>query len=72
MGKYKKLSHYAYKCDYHIVWVWKYRFRVMKGSIRDLLESDIRSLCQWKGCDVEELNVQEEPCAPNGLDTSKG
>tara|TARA_R110002096_G_scaffold432236_1_gene648581 strand:- start:1231 stop:1800 length:570 start_codon:yes stop_codon:yes gene_type:complete len=25
-----------------------------------LLESDIRSLCQWKGCDVEELNVQED------------
>lgn len=60
MGRYKKLSHVVYKCDYHIVWVPKYRFRVLKGSIRDLLESDIRFLCQWKGCDVEELNVQED------------
>ena len=25
MGKYKKLSHVIYKCEYHIVWVSKYR-----------------------------------------------
>ncbi len=60
MGKYKKLSHVVYKCDYHIVWVPKYRFRVLKGEIGVLVESDIRLLCQWKGCDIEELNVQED------------
>lgn len=60
MGKYRKLSQVVYKCDYHIVWVPKYRFRILKGSVKDLLEEDIRMLCQWKGCDVEELNVQED------------
>ena len=60
MSKYKKLSHVIYKCDYHIVWVPKYRLRILKGAIKTLVESDIRSLCEWKSCDVQELNVQED------------
>jgi putative transposase len=60
MGKYRKLSHVVYKCDYHIVWVPKYRFRILKGAIKELLEHDLRMLCEWKGCFVEELNVQED------------
>jgi len=59
MGKYKKLSHVIYKCEYHIVWVPKYRLRILKGVIKDLVEQDIRMLCEWKSCEVQELNVQE-------------
>lgn len=58
MSKYKKLSHVVYKCDYHIVWVPKYRFRILKGHVKTMIEGDIRMLCEWKTCDVEELNVQ--------------
>lgn len=58
MGKYKKLSHVVYKCEYHIVWVPKYRFRILTGVIKDMVEEDIRMLCEWKGCEVLELNVQ--------------
>lgn len=58
MGKYRKLSHVVYKCDYHIVWVPKYRFRVLTGAIKDLVEHDIRVLCEWQKCEVSELNVQ--------------
>ena len=58
MSNYKKLSHVVYKCDYHIVWVPKYRFRILTGQIKTLVESDIQMLCEWKGCEVEELNVQ--------------
>jgi len=60
MSKYKKLSHVIYKCDYHIVWVPKYRLRILKGVVKDLVDSDIRKLCDWKKCEVEELNVQED------------
>lgn len=60
MSKYKKLSHVVYKCDYHIVWVPKYRLRILKGAIKELVEQDIRMLCEWKSCEVEELNVQED------------
>ena len=60
MSKYKKLSHVIYKCDYHIVWVPKYRLRILKGVIKTLVERDIRSLCELKSCEVQELNVQED------------
>lgn len=60
MSKYKKLSHVIYKCEYLIVWVPKYRLRILKGTIRSLVERDIRSLCEWKGCEVQELNIQED------------
>ncbi|MDZ4810663.1 MAG: IS200/IS605 family transposase [Bacteroidota bacterium] len=57
-GIYKKLSHVVYKCDYHIVWTPKYRFRVLFGEVKVLVENDIRMLCEWKGVEVIELNVQ--------------
>ena len=58
MGKYKKLSHVVYKCDYHIVWVPKYRFRILTGQIKTLIQEDLKMLCEWKGCVIEEMNVQ--------------
>ena len=60
MSKYKKQSHVIYKCDYHIVWTPKYRFRILRGEIKALVEDDIRRLSEWKGCEVMELNVQED------------
>jgi len=58
VGKYKKLSHVVYKCDYHIVWTPKYRFRVLFGEVKILVENDIRMLCEWKGVEVIELNAR--------------
>jgi len=60
MSKYKKLSHVVYKCDYHIVWVPKYRFRILNGEIKKLVEEDIRVLCEWKKCEVQEMSVQND------------
>lgn len=58
MSRYKKLSHVIYKCDYHIVWVPKYRYRILTGVIKELVESDIQMLCEWKSCEISEMNVQ--------------
>lgn len=60
MSKYKKQSHVVWKCDYHIVWTPKYRFRVLTGEVKTLIEHDIKMLCEWKGCEVVELNVQPD------------
>ena len=57
-SKYKKLSHVVYKCDYHIVWTPKYRYRVLFGEVKRLVEGDIRVLCDRKSAEVIELNVQ--------------
>ena len=60
MSKYKKLSHVVYKCDYHIVWVPKYRFRILNGEIKQLVGEDIRMLCECKKCEVQEMSVQND------------
>ena len=57
-SKYKKLSHVVYKCDYHLVWTPKYRYKVLFGEVKSLVENDIRMLCDWKGVEIMELNVQ--------------
>lgn len=60
MSKYKKQSHIVYKCDYHIVWVPKYRFRILTGEVGRLADQDIRKLSEWLGCEVIELNIQAD------------
>lgn len=64
MSKHKKQSHVVWECDYHVVWTPKYRFRVLTGLVKDLVEHDIRMLCEWKGCEVIELNVQADHVHP--------
>lgn len=59
-SKYKKQSHVVYKCDYYIVWTPKYRYRVLFGEVKQLVEQDIRMLCEWKGSEIIEMNVQKE------------
>jgi putative transposase len=60
MSKYRKLTHVVYRCDYHIVFVPKYRFRVLTGAIAELVDRDIRSLSEWREVAVWELSVQSD------------
>jgi len=58
MGKYRRLSHVVYQCTYHVVWVPKYRYRILTGAVAELMDRDIRMLCEWKDVEVLELSVQ--------------
>ena len=60
MSKYRKLTHAYYKCDYHIVFTPKYRFRVLDGMIKSLFEHDLQILSSWKDVQIQELNVQKD------------
>ena len=60
MGRFKKLCHTIYECKYHIVWIPKYRFRVMDGSIRATVHDNIRRLCEWRKVEIVEMNVQTD------------
>jgi len=60
MSRFRKLSHTIWHCQYHFVWVPKYRYRVLNGKIRESVESGIRAVCGYKGCEVVELNVQHD------------
>lgn len=49
-----------YQCTYHLVWVPKYRYRILTGAIQELVERDLRVLCEWKDVEVLELSVQPD------------
>lgn len=60
MGKYRRLTHVVYKCDYHIVFTPKYRFRILTGEIAAAMEQDIRQVCSWKEVEIDEMSVQSD------------
>lgn len=60
MSRFKKLSHTIWHCMYHIVWTPKYRYRILKGEIKEEVERCIRIFSDQKRCIIEELNIQED------------
>ena len=58
MSRFEKLSHVLWHCTYHLIWTPKYRYRVLKGEIKHIVESDIHRFSERLGCHVVELNVQ--------------
>jgi putative transposase len=60
MGKFRKLTHVYYKCDYHIVFTPKYRFRVLEGLVKAMVDHDIPVISQWKEVEIMEQNVQKD------------
>lgn len=57
----KTLSHCFYDCKYHIVWTPKYHGKIFQASyVRQEVNRLIRTVCQWKGFEVFELNVQTD------------
>ena len=60
MSRFRKLSHTIWHCQYHIVWVPKYRHRILDGAIREATETGIHAISGYAGCEVIELNVQRD------------
>ena len=58
MGKYRKLTHVYYKCEYHVVFTPKYRFKILEGMVKSQLEYDIQLVSSWKDVKIIEMNVQ--------------
>ena len=58
MSRFEKLTHVIWHCQYHIVWVPKYRFRVLKGAVGREVHNCVQVYCSRLGCTVVELNVQ--------------
>lgn len=53
MGNYyRKTSHTIFECNYHIVWVTKYRYRVLVGDIATRLIELVRQICQENNIEI--------------------
>jgi len=58
MSRFRKLSHTLWHCQYHMVWVPKYRFRILSGKIKSEVESCVRTFVDQQKAEVIELNIQ--------------
>ena len=57
-SRFEKQSHVLWHCQYHLIWVPKYRFRVLSGAVKEEVESTINLYVSKLGCQIVELNVQ--------------
>lgn len=60
MRRFNKLSHVIWHCQYHIVWVPKYRYRILVDKVGFEVSKSIRVYAERLGCEVVELNVQPD------------
>jgi len=58
MSRFRKLAQTIWYCQYHIVWVPKYRFRILTDKVAEEVENCVRAFSEQQGCEVMELNVQ--------------
>ena len=58
MSRFRKLSQTIWHCQYHIVWVPKYRYRVLTGPIAMEVNRCIRAFSEQQRCEIVELNIQ--------------
>ena len=54
MQEFESLSHVRWECKYHVVFIPKYRRKVIYGNLRRAIGRILRSLCEQKGVEVLE------------------
>ena len=60
MSRFNKLSHVLWCCQYHIVWVPKYRYRVLTDKVGFEVSKSIRIYSERLKCELVELNVRPD------------
>ncbi len=58
MSRFRKLSQTIWHCQYHIVFVPKYRLRILTGDVGLEIDRCIRAFSEQQNAEVIELNVQ--------------
>ena len=60
MQNYRKTSHTTYDCKYHIVWITKYRKKVMVGIVAERVRELIRQICKENEVDILKGHVSKD------------
>ena len=47
MEGYRKSSHAVYRCEYHFVWIPKYRYQILVKEVKPRLKDILTELCEW-------------------------
>jgi len=56
----KSLAHTKYMCKYHIVFIPKYRRKVIYNKLRKDIHGYIKDLCKWKGVEIIEGHMMPD------------
>ena len=60
MGNFLKTSHVVYRCEYHFLWVPKYRYKVLVEEVRERLKDILTELCEWQEITILEGAIKED------------
>jgi len=60
MSRFKKLTHVLWHCQYHIVWIPKYRYKVLTGAVASEIYNALHVYCSQLSCEIVELNLQSD------------
>ncbi|WGH76353.1 IS200/IS605 family transposase [Tenacibaculum tangerinum] len=59
MTKYRKLPHMYCKCNRHLAFTPKYRFQIIEGMMKSLVDHYLQVISRWKDVLIIEINVQK-------------
>ncbi len=60
MSEYKRSNHTEWECKYHIIFIPKYRKKVLYGKLRDDLGGVLKRLAHQKECEIEEGHLMSD------------
>jgi putative transposase len=60
MAEYQTNSHSKYDIKYHMIWVTKYRYKVLRGKIQLRLRELIRQGCEARGMTIVQGNISAD------------
>ena len=60
MSRYRRGSHTIYEIKYHLVWVTKYRYPVLKGKVAHRARELIRQTCLGLDVRIEKGHVGKD------------
>lgn len=60
MGGYRKSSHAVYDIKYHVIWVTKYRYKMLRGPIAIRARKLIRQGCEARGITIWQGSVRKD------------
>ncbi len=60
MGKYRKASHVTYDCRYHIVWITKYRRKVLNKEMQERLKILLEGIAKEMYVKIIRMGMEED------------
>ena len=60
MSEYRKSAHAVWDCKYHLVWITKYRYKILRGDVAERARDLLRQICA-----AREVSIVRGAVAPD-------